>query len=494
MSTKPNIVIVITDSQGWNLLGECGSGNVKTPNIDRLAKEGVVFNRAYNTCPLCAPARAGLFTGQYPHNAGAWGNDLPIGDNVKTIGQYFQKAGYRTGYIGKWHLDGFDYFGTGIAPEGYEAEYWYDGRNYLDEMTEEEKLLWRKGLNEPEAIHEMSITREFTWGAKITDKAIGFLQQEDEKPFLLVVSYDEPHGPSTCPPPYCDMYKDKKYPLPENYNDDLTNKPAHHKEWALNHFKRLQDAKDIYQPMYFGCATFVDSEIGKVINAVDKKSKDNTIVVFTTDHGHYLGAHKLDGKGPALYEEVVRVPLIFRSPGNIPEGKQSDSIVSHIDLIPTLMEYAGLETYPILEGKSMKRTLENPAYEYREEALIEFHRQGKSHDGYFGFIPIRCLVNRRYKLVINLHQTDELYDLEKDPGEMINLIEDSKYFEIRNDMHEKLLELMDKSRDPFRGTVWAMRQWRPDRMSLWEKGQRRCRPDDGFLPTSYDYDTGMPDR
>ena len=119
-TVRPNIVLIMTDSQGPNVLGESGAGFVSTPHIDRLAREGLQFTRAYNCSPVCTPARAGLFTGLHPHSAGAWGNDIPLGAGVRTLGRHLQDAGYRTAYVGKWHLDGTDYFGTGLVPDGYE--------------------------------------------------------------------------------------------------------------------------------------------------------------------------------------------------------------------------------------------------------------------------------------------------------------------------------------------------------------------------------------
>ena len=121
---RPNFVLIMTDTQGTNVIGTYGHSELDTPNIDNLAKNGVKFTRAYTTCPVCTPARAGIFTGIYPHTAGAWTNNLPLGDNIKTMGQRFRDNGYRTAYIGKWHLDGHDYFGTGICPDGWDADYW----------------------------------------------------------------------------------------------------------------------------------------------------------------------------------------------------------------------------------------------------------------------------------------------------------------------------------------------------------------------------------
>lgn len=490
---RPNVLLIITDSQGWNVLGDSGTGHIRTPNIDRLAARGLSFARAYNTCPLCTPARAGLFTGMYPHNAGAWSNDLPLGANVATMGTYLREAGYDTAYVGKWHLDGTDYFGSGECPPEWNPQYWYDGRNYLEELTSEDRRRWRSGLRSADAIREAGIDRGWTWAGRVTERARRFMRSRridargrGDRPWLVVASYDEPHGPSVCPPPFCDMYRDFAYPLPANGADELSGKPRHHREWAR---KFSIPPGGLQQPLYFGAASFVDDEIGRLIDVA--MEDDNTVVIFTTDHGHYLGAHGLDGKGPALYEEVVRVPLIVAGPG-IPSGATSNSLISHLDVLPTVLELAGAKAPPILEGRSAKPIFVDPTAVIRDYTLVEFHRFSITHDSWFGFIPIRSIVTADRKLTVNLHQTDELYDLDEDPGELVNLIDGSAAPPEAGELHEVLLTTMDESRDPFRGPAWAARPWASAEVPAGIGGLRRPRPDDGRSPVVYNYDTGMP--
>lgn len=491
---RPNILLIITDSQGSNILGECGAGYISTPNIDALAASGTSFTRAYNTCPLCTPARAGLFSGLYPHNAGAWSNDLPFGTDVASLGTHFRRLGYETAYIGKWHLDGTDYFGTGVCPDGWNPRYWYDGRNYLEDLTEEERALWRSGLRTTELIHQHGITREWTWAGRVTDKARSFIDNQrinsPEKPWLLVVSYDEPHGPSVCPPPFCDMYEDFVYPLPSNAADTLEDKPAHHQEWAKT-FSIPTDG--LRQKLYFGSSSFVDDEIGRVIGSARDTGEDDTVVIYTTDHGHYMGAHGLEGKGPALYEEVVRVPFIVSGPG-VATGVESESLMSHVDVLPTLLDLAGADVPDILDGVSQAEVFGDPTRVARTEAYTEFHRFSVTHDSWFGFIPVRCIVSDRYKLTINLDYGDELYDLKNDPGEMKNLIDDPNINDVRDDLHQRLLSMMNASRDPFRGPLWADRGWSGVTVPPGIGGNRRPRPKDGFHPVPFNYNTGMPAR
>jgi uncharacterized sulfatase len=487
--SAPSIVLILTDTQATNVVGCYGHPELRTPNIDRLAQEGVRFDRAYTTCPVCTPARAGLFTGIYPHTAGAWTNNLPLGANVRTVGQYFQDGGYRTAYIGKWHLDGHDYFGTGACPPGWEPEYWYDGRNYLDELSEAEIGLWRQGLSTYDDLRAHDIRAEFTWAHRVSDRAIRFLETSDGRPFLLVASYDEPHHPFTCPPEFVEPFLGYDHPLGPAAFDTLANKPAHQREWAAVSGARHTNGT-VRAPMYFGCNSFVDAEIGRVVQAVRSHAPANTYVVFTSDHGEMLGAHGLTGKGAAMYDEITRIPLIVVQPDGAGAGRVCPEAVSHIDLAPTLLGWAGLSIPPILEGRSLAPLLRGEADPERA-AFIEFNRYEIEHDSFGGFQPVRCVTDGRFKLVVNLMTSDELYDLHADPAEVDNLIEEAAYAEARDRLHDRLLAWMYEKRDPFRGYYWERRPWRAERRLAWN-GLFRPRPADGHAPVVRDYDTGLP--
>ncbi len=164
------VVIIMTDSQGTNIVGCYGRPEMSTPHLDRLAAEGARFDRAYTTSPVCGPARSALFTGTYPHTNGSWGNNLPIGLNVKTVGQRLSDEGLKTGHIGKWHLDATDYFGSGRCPEGWDPAYWFDMRNYLDRMSPEDRLFSRQ-VHTAEELHARGVTAEFTFAHQCADRA-----------------------------------------------------------------------------------------------------------------------------------------------------------------------------------------------------------------------------------------------------------------------------------------------------------------------------------
>ncbi|NLF39633.1 sulfatase-like hydrolase/transferase [bacterium] len=488
MPQTRKIVVIMTDTQRTDMLGCYGNAGMITPQLDRLAGQGIRFDRAYTCQPVCGPARAGLFTGTYPHSNGSWANSMALGDNVKTVGQRLRDHGLHCAYIGKWHLDGGDYFGLGRCPDGWDPAYWYDMRRYLEEMSPED----RKRSRSHTMCHDPATTAGFTFGHRCSDRAIDFLEKRHGEDFLLVVSYDEPHGPFVCPKKYYDMYKDYAFPKSRNVYDRLKGKPAHQRAWAGAALDADLDALRITRPEYFGCNTFVDDEIGRVVDAIDRHAPD-ALVVYTSDHGDLLHSHGMNGKGPAMYDEITRVPFIVRWPGVAPAGTSSAQLVSHIDVVPTIMAAAGLPVPKLLEGRSLLGTFADPGAATNTEVFIEFGRYEIDHDGFGGFQPVRCVRDKRYKLVINLLTTDELYDMEKDPGEMKNLIRSGTHESIRNALHDTLLEWMNRTRDPFRGYYWERRPWRTDaRPATWDyTGMTRQRENAEYEPRQLDYGTGL---
>lgn len=351
--TRPNFLFIMTDTQATNMVG-CYSGKeLNTNNIDNLAAEGIRFNAAYTCSPVCTPARAGLFTGIYANQSGPWTNNVAPGKNISTMGRYFKDTGYHTCYIGKWHLDGHDYFGTGECPPEWDADYWFDGANYLAELSEQEISLWRNGLNSVEDLQANQIDETFTWAHRISNRAVDFLHQpaRADEPFLMVVSYDEPHHPFTCPVEYLEKYQDFYYDLGPKAYDTLANKPEHHRLWSQAMPSPVGDDGRYHHPLYFACNDFVDDQIGRVINALTPEQRENTWVIYTSDHGEMMGTHKLISKGAAMYDDITRIPLIIRSPQG--DRRQVDTPVSHIDLLPTMMALAGIDKPAILPGENI---------------------------------------------------------------------------------------------------------------------------------------------
>jgi uncharacterized sulfatase len=489
-SKARKIVIIMTDTQRKDMVGCYGNPDMKTPCLDRLAGEGARFEHAYTCQPVCGPARAALFTGTFPHINNCWSNSMAPDQKTRTLGPRAQALDLHTAYIGKWHLDGGDYFGDGICPEGWDPDYWYDMKRYLDELTPDERRASRS-----EATNKKSVADEFTFGHRVANRAVDFLDKYAEEDFLLVVSFDEPHGPFLAPKRFLELHKDTRLPWTRNMADPLENKPEHQRVWAgAKWFEADRENLDLQYQNFFACNSFVDEQIGRVVDAVDQFAPD-ALVIYTSDHGDMLESHRLMNKGPVMYDEITNIPFIVRWPGVVPAGSVSNNLVSHIDVVPTVLAAAGAEKMPSpLQGKSMLPMVENLSEPSRNEVFMEFGRYEIDHDGFGGFQPIRCVRSERYKLVINLLCTDELYDLQDDPEEMINLIDDPNLSRVRNNLHDRLIDWMNTSRDPFRGYYWQRRPWRTDAPdATWEfTGFTRQRtPDDGET-RQLDYNTGMP--
>lgn len=480
------VVFILGESVRADMLNCYRKTGLQTPNLDRLAAEGMRFDRAYNCQPVCAPARSAIWTGLYPHGNGVWGNSMPLGDTEHNVGQFLHDRQVHTALIGKWHLDGFDYFGTGRSPGGWDPEHWYDMHDYLSELSPEDRLRSRKMATGDDA----SWTADMCYGKRCTDRALHFLANHENQDFLLAVCFDEPHDPSLCPKEYSDAYEDFVFPSSVNVSDPLTNKPEEQRIWAGPRLRANQPP--IRAKQFFGSHTFVDAQIGRLLDQI-QKSAPNALVIFTSDHGVFLESHRLTDKGPAMYDEITRVPLIVRWPGQTPAQSVNRNLMSHIDISATLMEYFGFDVPPTMDGKSMLQSFRDPAAPTRDAVFIEWGRYEVDHDGFGAYQPIRAIRDGRYKLSVNLMTGDELYDLDDDPAEMRNLIDSPAHAAARNQLHDRLLEWMNVSRDPFRGYYWGHRPWRPEFAETWQNaGMTRQRKCDGYLPLELDYDTGLP--
>lgn len=485
---KKQVILLMTDTTRRDMVGCYGNEKMITPNIDKLAAEGIRYDNAYTCQPVCGPARSALFTGTFPHSNGMVTNSVAMGDNVKTVGQRLTDHGIHCGYVGKWHLDGGDYFGLGKCPEGWDSEYWYDMKCYLEELTVEERVKSRCS----DTAFEEGMDEDFTYAHRCSNRAVDFLDKYKEEDFFLTVSYDEPHGPCLCPAPYNSMYQGFKFDDNPNFQDDLSKKPLMQQLWAgeaIHATKEELNSPSRQLALFLGCNTFVDYEIGRVLDKINEVAPD-ALVIFTSDHGDMLGAHRLQMKNATAYKEVANIPLIIRG-GE--KGKVVKEAASHIDLVPTIMDYMELPIPKILEGTSILPQIKNTSVSIHDLVYTEFTRYEVDHDGFGGLQIMRAAISQRYKLVINLLDTDEFYDMEKDSYEVQNLIEDPAYADIRDSLHDSLLEHMNQTRDLYRGYQWSVRPWRKDKYPVWANdGYTRQRENEEYEPRQLDYDTGLP--
>lgn len=472
----------MVDTERQDMLSCYDKDAPETPRLDSIASDGTMFTSGYTCQPVCGPARSAIFTGLYPHTNGMETNCMPLRQNIKNAAEWMTPHGIACAYVGKWHLDGGDYFGYGKAPNGYLSEYWYDMRNFLEEFSDEERKKSRRNmggrLDDPK--------EENCYAHRAADRAIRFLEDYKDKDFFLTLSLDEPHDPSVCPRRFFKILKDKKFKFHKtpNVKASLKRKPAHQKIWAkeyrgLPFYLYRKNLRAL-----FACNLFCDYEIGRVLDKI-KELNLEPLIIYTADHGDMLLSHGIIGKGCAMYDEITKVPFLIQG-GSFPKGINATP-VSHIDILPTVMKHLSVPIPKMLQGKPLQDVPVNA----KRDVFIEFTRYEVDHDGFMGFQPIRAVTDGEWKLVINLLTTDELYHLKSDPYEKTNLIDDPRFKAERNALHDKLIEHMNVTRDLYRGYYWHCRPWRTDvKPSFNHTGYTRQLEEEDFV--QLDYSTGLP--
>ncbi len=261
--------------------------------------------------------------------------------------------------------------------------------------------------------------------------------------------------------------------------------------WAGEILDIDKDKFETKNKYFFGCNTFVDYEIGRFLDEIDRVVPD-AFVIYTSDHGALMFSHSLFFKGPCEYEENTHIPFIIRGKG-VPQNTVDNAPVSHSNIAPTIFELFGLKQPEVFVGKSLIPQIEGTCDRVNDYVFTEFHRYSLDHDMFGGLQLMRAAFDGRYKLSINLLSTDELYDIQADPAEMHNLINSEQHKAVRNRLHDAILDEMDRTSDPFRGYCWAQRPWREDpRPYAWDQGMIRQRLDEDYLPRPLSYYSGMP--
>lgn len=450
--TKPNVLLIFTDQQHIDMMSAMGNPHLKTPNMDRLAARGLMFKNAYCTSPVCGPARSSIVTGRMPHETGVEWNGDSVRAEVKNVGEIFREAGYRTIWGGKWHL-----------PESYPQR--TKARN--KHIRGFEVLPFKNPDDEP-----------WMLGAEtdppLTRAVVDFLgQQDQDQPFFLAVSYHNPHdicfyarkdGWVSPEDSTLDIrYYNFEYQLPEvvgthpsqfpelpalpdnhpieaDEPEFITTKRHHHNEYGLETKLANQEFGELewrgYLNAYYRLTEMVDAEIGQVLDAVEASGLDeNTIIVFTSDHGDGAAAHKWSAK-LSLYKESSMVPFLVSYPGKIPAQQVDDRhLVSQIDIVPTLCDYAGIRTEVEFTGQSIRTILEQPSPDWREYIVVELadFKPDPSRKG-------RMLRTAGYKYTnfTTGARNEQFFKLENDPGETESLINDPDYQQ-EIDRHRQLL-------------------------------------------------------
>lgn len=492
--SRPNILLITSDQQHWNTIGKYFS-EIKTPNLDRLAGQGFFAHRAYCTNPTCTPTRATLLTGQYASRHGAWSLGTKLPEDSLTISRLLSKAGYDTALIGKAHfqqlrstpefpsieshplLSNLDYWKSFHGP-WYGFDHIELARNHADEAhVGQHYALWmeEKGLanwrdyfqsrweefdyskgdgSSPPQQHRWNLPEEFHTTAWITERSLERIRKnkEEEKPFFLWASYFDPHPPYLVPEPWASLYDPSKITVPQAVPGEHEKNPPHFRKtqqenpdfsdlreacpWNHGCGSHLQDreslAKDI--AVYYGMVSMMDHYIGKLLDGLEEAGlTESTLVVFTSDHGHYYGHHGLNAKGPFHYEDGIRVPFIVRWPKQVPEGQESSALQSLVDVPVSFLHAAGIPVPPTMQGEDQLPVWRGEKAAVRESILVEHRHQPTA-------IHMKTYVDEQYKLTIYFnHKYGELFDLRNDPNELNNLWDDHSSQAVKAELTQKLL-------------------------------------------------------
>lgn len=458
----------MTDQHRVDTLGAYGNQVVPTPNLDRLAATGTLFRRSYTPTAICTPARASLLTGQQPfrhrllanqeRNVG-YNEDLAPG--TFTFPAALLDAGYACGLVGKWHI-GTERNAASYGFEGPDLPGWHnpvdheDYRKYLAERglppvatSSEIRGTYPNGSPGNLLAARLHQPVEATFEAYLATRAIEMLSgyadryADTGRPFFLELSFFGPHLPYLLPDEYFDLIDPRQVQLPASVAETFEGKPPvqlqYSAHWAYDTLSEDQSRKLI--AIYWGYVALIDAQIGRVLDALDEVGlADHTAVFFTADHGEFTGAHRLHDKGPAMYEDIYRIPGILRVPGEEPTVREE--LVLLTDFTATILDVAGADTGPAVDSRTLLPLVRGEDVEWPDEIVCEFH-------GHHFPYAQRMLRTGDYKLVVNPESTNELYDLARDPDELINRYHDPAMVEVRDRLVQRLYELLRARGDNF---------------------------------------------
>lgn len=439
-----NVLLIHSDQHRYDCIRSHGLRQLETPNLDRLCAEGTSFSRAYSTIPICTPARASLLTGAWPHQHGCF--CIPSSElnraarpELPTFFQELKKQGYRTGWVGKYHQE-LDH----TPPDAS------DGVDEFVSLWHHDKMLEAEGLPSGARTHKLfgdentetpTDKSALAWQA---DQLIRLLEQDSDEPFCLRWDPPEPHLPCNPVSEFAQRYQAEDIPPWQSFPDPQDGKPAAQKRqkriWGLENYSWKN-----WQPvvrLYYGIITEMDHHIGRILDTLDRLGKtEDTLVIYSTDHGDYCGGHGQLDKHFNMYDDVSRVPLIVRLPGRVPTGQTCEAFASNeLDIARTLLETAGRTPPESFVGEN----LIHMANGSRPREVITSQYYGTESGAY----SMRMIRDDRYKFVYHpVGDMHEFYDLEKDPGELTNLIDDPSIAEALTRLQARLWDEMKAQGD-----------------------------------------------
>lgn len=486
MQKKTNILLITSDQQHWNTIGKFNP-EIKTPNLDRLCNEGTCFQNFFTVNPTCTPTRASLITGTYPSQHGAYSLGTKLFENKTLVGDVFIQNGYKTALVGKGHfqplketeeyasIESIEYFlkqdfwkkfhGPFYGFEhielarGHTDEQWI-GQHYLLWLIENGCDNWKdyfKGPagNKMPSEGKWEIPEKYHYNNWIAEKTNGLLEEykKNDDTFYLWASFFDPHPPYLVPEPFDTMYDSENLTVPDITPNEHAKNPKHfqmtqekspdysaYKEPEGNGMhgchSHLKDKKTKADNMatYYGMISLLDKYIGKILDKLDALGMaEDTLVVFTTDHGHFFGQHGLIAKGPFHYDDVIKIPAIARLPGKIPANKISNNLMSIVDLAPTFLSAAQIKPPRCMTGLNLLPEWQNEIKKTRNHVIVENRHQPTT-------LHIKTYINERFKFTTYWGQDyGELFDRINDPNEINNLWDNSDYQNEKNNLFKELL-------------------------------------------------------
>ena len=461
---RPNILHLMVDQMQWGAIA--GRTECRTPNLSRLAAGGLLFNRSYTPSAVCCPARAMLISGAYHWHNGVYNQvhsspsvSRSMFKDVVTYSARLKEAGYRQGYVGKWHADylrtplefGFDEVSAlnSCHPRLIKAL-----DNNPDRISRREGTLERvvdrsmrwPGSEEFPMWGHVIGAEELTPAYHVAESGIRMMRRfaAGSQPWHLEIHWVEPHDAYMPLKQYLDRYNPDSIPVPESFRDTFRGKPGLHRResesWGPVTEKDYREGR----AHYYAYCEELDAQLGRVLAALDAAGQAaNTLVVFTCDHGDMVGAHRMWIKGWIPYEETYRIPQIIRWPARFKGGRATDHLVSSHDLGHTYVDVAGARPLPFADGRSLLPLCDDPARAgWRDQLMCAYY------GGEFLYTQ-RIAITARCKYVFNGFDIDEFYDLEKDPQEMHNGVDDAGYRAEVDDLRARLYEMMKQFGDPY---------------------------------------------
>jgi N-acetylglucosamine-6-sulfatase len=454
------VILVLTDDHRFDAMGFMGHPFLDTPHMDRMAREGVHLTNAFVTTSLCSPSRASILTGLYAHNHGVIDNYNPVPTGLKFFPEYLQEAGYEAAFVGKWHMGGehddpqrgFDYW---LSFKG-QGTYWADGHGTSRVVPQTSY----DGFN----INGNRVPQRGYITDELTDHALVWLQQRtDDRPYMLCLSHKAVHSDFVPADRHRGRYAGKSMPTPQTLDDtkdNYQNKPM----WLKNQRNSRHGVDFAYNLKEFDlnayyqryCETLlaVDESLGRILRHLeDRDELESTVIIYMGDNGFQFGEHGLIDKRTA-YAASIRIPLLVMCPRRFRRGSRISQLVANIDIAPTILELAGVEPPDRMDGKSFVPLLMGKQSPWRDELLYEYYWERN----YPHTPTTHAILTDRYKFIRyhGVWDLDELYDMQSDPDETRNLINDPAHRDVATSLRARLFELL-------RQTHGSSLPLRPDR-------------------------------